>query len=138
MATATIQVAYEAETSSLKATVNEINQINDKVVEGAQKAAKQSSDAFKKVGESITGAFAGENVKKALNNINLESLKLDFINSPTNLIWPSRLIPFIFNINATVISGEGIFTVESIIKKNRLVLSLRGLKEVKETSFYKA
>jgi hypothetical protein len=76
MATATIQVAYEAETSSLKATVNEINQINDKVVEGAQKAAKQSSDAFKKVGESITGAFAGENVKKALNNINLESLKL--------------------------------------------------------------
>jgi hypothetical protein len=76
MATATIQVAYEAETSSLKATVNEINQINDKVVEGAQKAAKQSADAFKKVGESITGAFAGENVKKALNNINLESLKL--------------------------------------------------------------
>jgi hypothetical protein len=76
MATATIQVAYEAETSSLKATVNEINQINDKVVEGAQKAAKQSSDAFKKVGESITGAFAGENVKKALNNINVESLTL--------------------------------------------------------------
>jgi hypothetical protein len=76
MATATIQVAYEAETSSLKATVNEINQINDKVVEGAQKAAKQSSDAFKKVGESITGAFAGENVKKALNNINTESLQL--------------------------------------------------------------
>ena len=76
MATATIQVAYEAETSSLKATVNEINQINDKVVEGAQKAAKQSADAFKKVGDSITGAFAGENVKKALNNINLESLTL--------------------------------------------------------------
>jgi hypothetical protein len=76
MATAIIQVAYEAETSSLKNTVNEINQINDKVVEGAQKAAKQSSDAFKKVGESITGAFAGENVKKAFNNINVESLTL--------------------------------------------------------------
>jgi hypothetical protein len=76
MATATIQVAYEAETSSLKATVNEINQINDKVVEGAQKAAKQSADAFKKVGESLSSAFAGENVKKALNNINVESLTL--------------------------------------------------------------
>ena len=76
MATATIQVAYEAETSSLKATVNEINQINDKVVEGAQKAAKQSADAFKKVGESLSSAFAGENVKKALKNINVESLTL--------------------------------------------------------------
>ena len=32
MATATIQVAYEAETGSLKATVEEINKINDKVV----------------------------------------------------------------------------------------------------------
>jgi len=76
MATATIQVAYEAETSSLKATVNEINQINDKVVEGAQKAAKQSADAFKKVGESLSSAFAGETVKKALKNINVESLTL--------------------------------------------------------------
>ncbi len=41
MATATIQVADEAETSSLKATVNEIKQINDKVVQGATDSAKK-------------------------------------------------------------------------------------------------
>jgi hypothetical protein len=76
MATATIQVAYEAETSSLKATVNEINQINDKVVQSAQKTAKESADAFKKMGNTMSAAFAGEFVKKGLKNINLESLQL--------------------------------------------------------------
>ena len=46
MATATIQVAYEAETSSLKATVNEINQINDVVVKGAQESATKVKDSL--------------------------------------------------------------------------------------------
>jgi hypothetical protein len=68
MATATIQVAYEAETSSLKATVNEINQINDKVVEGAQQSASKVKGFFGNIANSFTAAFSGGEVKKALDN----------------------------------------------------------------------
>jgi len=68
MATATIQVAYEAETSSLKATVNEINQINDKVVEGAQESAKKVKGFFANIASSFSAAFSGGEVKKTLDN----------------------------------------------------------------------
>jgi hypothetical protein len=68
MATATIQVAYEAETSSLKATVNEINQINDKVVEGAQQSASKVKKSFDAIGKSFEAAFSSGEVKKALDN----------------------------------------------------------------------
>jgi len=68
MATATIQVAYEAETSSLKATVNEINQINDKVVEGAQESAKKVKGFFGSIASSFSAAFSSGEVKKALDN----------------------------------------------------------------------
>jgi len=68
MATATIQVAYEAETSSLKATVNEINQINDKVVEGAQDSAKKVKGFFSSIASSFSAAFSGGEVKKAIDN----------------------------------------------------------------------
>jgi hypothetical protein len=68
MATATIQVAYEAETSSLKATVNEINQINDKVVEGAQDSAKKVKGSFDAIGKSFEAAFSSGQVRKALDN----------------------------------------------------------------------
>jgi hypothetical protein len=68
MATATIQVAYEAETSSLKATVNEINQINDKVVEGAQESAKKVKGFFGNIASSFAAAFSGGEAKKAIDN----------------------------------------------------------------------
>ena len=68
MATATIQVAYEAETSSLKATVNEINQINDKVVQGATDSAKKVKTQFDAIGKSFEAAFSSGQVKKALDN----------------------------------------------------------------------
>jgi hypothetical protein len=68
MATATIQVAYEAETSSLKATVNEINQINDKVVEGAQESAKKVKGFFGSIAGAFSAAFSGGEVKKTLDN----------------------------------------------------------------------
>jgi len=68
MATATIQVAYEAETSSLKATVNEINKINDKVVEGAQDSAKKVKSSFDAIGKSFEAAFSSGQVKKSLDN----------------------------------------------------------------------
>ena len=68
MATATIQVAYEAETSSLKATVEEINKINDKVVEGAQDSAKKVKGFFGSIAGSFAAAFGGKEVEKALGN----------------------------------------------------------------------
>jgi hypothetical protein len=68
MATATIQVAYEAETSSLKATVNEINQINDTVVKGAQESASKVKGFFNNIANSFTAAFSGGEVKKTLDN----------------------------------------------------------------------
>jgi hypothetical protein len=68
MATATIQVAYEAETGSLKATVEEINKINDKVVEGAQDSAKKVKGFFGSIAGSFAAAFGGKEVEKALGN----------------------------------------------------------------------
>jgi hypothetical protein len=68
MATATIQVAYEAETSSLKATVNEINQINDTVVKGAQESASKVKKSFDGIANSFTAAFSGGEAKKAIDN----------------------------------------------------------------------
>jgi hypothetical protein len=68
MATAIIQVAYEAETSSLKATVNEINQINDKVVQGATDSAKKVKTQFDAIGKSFEAAFSSGQVKKSLDN----------------------------------------------------------------------
>ena len=68
MATATIQVAYEAETSSLKATVNEINQINDKVVQGATDSAKKVKTQFDAIGKSFEAAFSSGQVKKSLDS----------------------------------------------------------------------
>ena len=68
MATATIQVAYEAETSSLKATVNEINQINDVVVKGAQESANKVKKSFDGIANSFTAAFSGGEAKKAIDN----------------------------------------------------------------------
>ena len=57
MATATIQVAYEAETSSLKATVNEINQINDVVVKGAQESASKVKGFFGNIANDFINIF---------------------------------------------------------------------------------
>jgi hypothetical protein len=68
MATAIIQVAYEAETTSLKNTVNEINQINDKVVEGAKDSAAKVKKSFDGIANSFTAAFSGGQAKKSLDN----------------------------------------------------------------------
>ena len=68
MATAIIQVAYEAETTSLKNTVNEINQINDVVVKGAQESATKVKGFFGNIANSFTAAFSGGQAKKAIDN----------------------------------------------------------------------
>ena len=68
MATAIIQVAYEAETTSLKNTVNEINQINDVVVKGAQESATKVKGLFGSIANSFTAAFSGGQAKKAIDS----------------------------------------------------------------------
>ena len=66
MATATIQVAYEAETGSLKATVEEINKINDKVVEGATDSAKKVKQQYTSIAQTFAAAFSGKTVEQVL------------------------------------------------------------------------
>lgn len=68
MATATIQIAYEAETTSLKGTVNEINKINDQVVEGAKESATKAKKEYVGIANAFTAAFSGGQAKKALDN----------------------------------------------------------------------
>lgn len=68
MATATIQIAYEAETTSLKGTVNEINKINDQVVESAKESATKAKKEYVGIANAFGAAFSGGQAKKALDN----------------------------------------------------------------------
>jgi len=61
-----VEIIYEAEATSLKATVNEVNKANDAVVASAQESSKEVANAYKSAGKSIAAAFSGGEVKKAL------------------------------------------------------------------------
>jgi hypothetical protein len=67
---AKVEIIYEAEATSLKATVNEVNKANDAVVASAQTSSKEVANAYKTAGKSIAAAFSGGEVKKALNDQN--------------------------------------------------------------------
>jgi hypothetical protein len=71
-----VEIIYEAEATSLKATVNEVNKANDAVVASAQESSKEVANAYKNAGKSIAAAFSGNEVKKALadNNKAFEQL----------------------------------------------------------------
>jgi hypothetical protein len=71
-----VEIIYEAEATSLKATVNEVNKANDAVVASAQESSKEIANAYKSAGKSIAAAFSGGEVKKALadNNKAFEQL----------------------------------------------------------------
>lgn len=71
-----VEIIYEAEATSLKATVNEVNKANDAVVASAQESSKEVANAYKSAGKSIAAAFSGNEVKKALadNNKSFEQL----------------------------------------------------------------
>lgn len=73
---AKVEIIYEAEATSLKATVNEVNKANDAVVASAQESSKEVANAYKSAGKSIAAAFSGGEVKKALadNNKSFEQL----------------------------------------------------------------
>ena len=65
-----VEIIYEAEATSLKATVNEVNKANDAVVASAQESSKEVANAYKSAGKSIAAAFSGNEVKKALSDQN--------------------------------------------------------------------
>ena len=67
---AKVEIIYEAEATSLKATVNEVNKANDAVVASAQDSSKKVADVYKTAGKSIAAAFSGNEVKKALADQN--------------------------------------------------------------------
>ena len=65
-----VEIIYEAEATSLKATVNEVTKANDAVVASAQESSKEVATAYKNAGKSIAAAFSGGEVKKALADQN--------------------------------------------------------------------
>jgi hypothetical protein len=65
-----VEIIYEAEATSLKATVNEVNKANDAVAASAKESSKEVADAYKNAGKSIAAAFSGNEVKKALADQN--------------------------------------------------------------------
>jgi hypothetical protein len=73
---AVVYIEYEARAASLKGVTDEIINANKQIGDSAEKAGKEGADAFKKMGASMAGAFAGEKVKKGLKDINVESLTL--------------------------------------------------------------
>lgn len=73
---AKVEIIYEAEASSLKATVTEITKANDALVKEAKDTTKEVSDEFKKIGAAAAAAFSGTQVKAALDQLNKESDKL--------------------------------------------------------------
>jgi hypothetical protein len=76
MAAAKVEIIYEAEATSLKATVNEVNKANDAIEASVKETSKELSNSLKEVGKSFVGAFAGTEVKKSLadNNKAFEQL----------------------------------------------------------------
>jgi hypothetical protein len=73
---AKVEIIYEAEASSLKATVNEVIKANDAIVTDTKETTKEVSDEYKKIGASAAAAFGGTQVKAALDQLNKESDKL--------------------------------------------------------------
>jgi hypothetical protein len=73
---AKVEIIYEAEASSLKATVTEITKANDALVKEAKETTKEVADEFKKIGAAAAAAFSGTQVKAALDQLNKESDKL--------------------------------------------------------------
>jgi hypothetical protein len=72
MAAAKVEIIYEAEATSLKATVNEVNKANSEVVKDAQVSAQKVSDSFKEAGNNIANAFGNQKIKTGLDNLNKE------------------------------------------------------------------
>ena len=73
---AKVEIIYEAEASSLKATVSEVIKANDAIVADTKETTKEVGDEYKKMGGAAAAAFGGTQVKAALDQLNKESDKL--------------------------------------------------------------
>ena len=73
---AKVIIQYEAETASLKASVSEINKVNDEVVKSAQDSSKKVAEAYKDAGQRAGKAFAEAGVEKAIQSQGQEIVKL--------------------------------------------------------------
>ena len=67
---AKVEIIYEAEASSLKATINEVNKANDAIEASVKETSKVLSNSMKDVGKSFVNAFAGNEVRKSLDEQN--------------------------------------------------------------------
>ena len=76
MASANVIITYEGDASSLKTTIDKINQVNDEIVKNATETSKKVGDEYKKAASVASAAFASTQVKNAFDNLNKEAADL--------------------------------------------------------------
>jgi hypothetical protein len=69
---AKVLITYEAEASSLKATVAEVNKANDDVVKSAQESSKKAADAYKQTAQAAAQAFGNGQISGAIKALDKE------------------------------------------------------------------
>ena len=76
MASANVIITYEGDASSLKTTIDKINQVNDEIVKNATETSKKVGDEYKKAASVASAAFASTQVQNAFDNLNKEAADL--------------------------------------------------------------
>jgi hypothetical protein len=76
MASANVLITYEGDSTSLRATVDNINQINNEIVKSAADTSKKVGDEYRNAAKVASAAFASSQVKNAFDNLNKESAQL--------------------------------------------------------------
>jgi hypothetical protein len=69
MAAAKVEIIYEAEASSLKAVVNEVNKTNSEIVSSAKQTATKFGDEFKNAAKSAAQAFGNGQIGGAVKSL---------------------------------------------------------------------
>jgi hypothetical protein len=69
MAAAKVEIIYEAEASSLKAVVNEVNKTNNEIVSSAKQTATKFGDEFKNAAKSAAQAFGNGQIGGAVKSL---------------------------------------------------------------------
>jgi uncharacterized protein YigA (DUF484 family) len=72
MAAAKVEIIYEAEASSLKAVVNEVNKTNSEIVSSAKQTATKFGDEFKNASKSAAQAFGNGQINGAIKSLNTQ------------------------------------------------------------------
>jgi hypothetical protein len=72
MAAAKVEIIYEAEATSLKAVVNEVNKTNSEIVSSAKQTATKFGDEFKNASKSAAQAFGNGQISGAIKSLNTQ------------------------------------------------------------------